>query len=95
MSLANPFGEKDNVASILGTHLYKDTTVVVTRGDYSPLMKRINDELMKAKDNTSNDIETDMLEDYVASFYTGSIDSHKNGSRHWIKNKGPIVETWV
>ena len=34
-----------------------------------------------------------MLNDYVHSFKTGSVDDHKQGSRHWIKNKGPIVET--
>ena len=56
-------------------------------------MKRINEGLMKARDNASNSNESNMLEDYVASFGTGSIESHKNGSRHWIRNKGPIVET--
>lgn len=36
-----------------------------------------------------------MIDRYVDSFKTGSLDEHKNGSRFWIKNKNPIIETLV
>lgn len=43
----------------------------------------------------SNAHEKAMLESYIKSFRTGSVDDHKEGSRHWIRDKGPIVETYV
>lgn len=35
------------------------------------------------------------MEAYIHSFAVGSVQSHKEGSRHWIRDKGPIVEACV
>ncbi|BFZ07144.1 hypothetical protein BsWGS_10183 [Bradybaena similaris] len=67
----------------------------VTRGDYSSLMALLAQELEEAQKYVSNDVEKQMLAEYVKSFSTGSLPAHKEGSRFWIKNKGPIVETYI
>lgn len=67
----------------------------ITTGDYQALLNRVSDNLVLAGKHCSNQLEKDMLEQYSQSFLTGSLDRHKDGSRHWIKNKGPIVETYI
>merc|ERR1719499_1574289 len=36
-----------------------------------------------------------MMENYVKSFAGGSIDDHMEGSKTWVQNKGPVVETYI
>lgn len=58
-------------------------------------MKLLNKHLELAKKTARNDNESKMIGEYLKHFNSGDLDEHKEGSRYWIKDKGPIVETYI
>lgn len=68
-------------------HVFK-----LTRGDYSEILKLIVENLDKAKGYAANENQIQRIVNYNKSFVTGEISAHKDGSRYWIKDKGPIIE---
>ncbi|KAG1940531.1 dipeptidyl peptidase 3 [Pimephales promelas] len=78
-----------------GRYEFEDAVFSVKRGDYSFLMEKVCQNLEKAKAHAANENQKKMLEEYIRSFTYGSVEAHKEGSRFWIKDKGPIVESYI
>eukprot|EP00500_Bicosoecida_sp_ms1_P004572 CAMPEP_0203815534 /NCGR_PEP_ID=MMETSP0115-20131106/11160_1 /ASSEMBLY_ACC=CAM_ASM_000227 /TAXON_ID=33651 /ORGANISM="Bicosoecid sp, Strain ms1" /LENGTH=727 /DNA_ID=CAMNT_0050724431 /DNA_START=24 /DNA_END=2207 /DNA_ORIENTATION=- len=74
---------------------FEGRTIRVVRGDYGALMARVADNLDKAAAVAANDEQKAMLAKYSASFRGGSVEDHIEGSRHWIRDKGPSVESYI
>ncbi|RLU16899.1 hypothetical protein DMN91_010968 [Ooceraea biroi] len=85
----------DDPKITLSEETYRNARFKITRGDYSELMVRVVENLKKAKAYASNQTEKDMLDKYIDHFQTGSLDDHRDGSRLWIKDKGPAIETYI
>ena len=68
---------------------------MVQRGDYAPLMARVLSQIRQAEAHVANDSQLQMLQRYGASFELGSIEEHKDASRHWIQDKSPIIESYI
>ncbi|KAF3705661.1 Dipeptidyl peptidase 3 [Channa argus] len=81
--------------SCCGSFIFEEKDFTVKRGDYAPLMEKVCYYLQQAQACAANDNQRKMLEEYSRSFTFGSIEAHKEGSRYWIKDKGPIVESYI
>ncbi|XP_053691667.1 dipeptidyl peptidase 3-like [Sabethes cyaneus] len=86
-------GEKEGVTR--APVVYKDCTFKVTRGDYNEILQKVIFHLNEANKYSANEHQKQMINHYVSSFTEGSLESHKNGSRYWIQDKGPSVETYI
>ncbi|CAD5120906.1 DgyrCDS9459 [Dimorphilus gyrociliatus] len=68
----------------------------IVQGDYCDILKKTCNFLELARQtNFANEREKVMLRHYINSFKTGSIDEHKEGSKIWVLNKSPIIETYI
>ena len=94
-SNANETDAGDATGALCRKHTFDGKSFTVRRGDYAPLMARVTTALTAALPFADNDEQRLMLEGYIRSFNSGSIEAHKDGSRHWIKDKGPAVESYI
>jgi hypothetical protein len=56
-------------------------------GDHAPFMQRIVANLQQAEKYAANETEVKMVQSYIKCFAEGDIEDHKEGSRHWIRDK--------
>ncbi|KAK4472007.1 hypothetical protein MN116_004623 [Schistosoma mekongi] len=83
------------VQSVHFDGLPQDTCLQLEYGDYCEIMKLLVDCSMDAEAHSLNKVESEMWHHYAKSFCTGSVDSHKDASRLWVKDKGPVVESYI
>ncbi|KAI9204354.1 peptidase family M49-domain-containing protein [Polychytrium aggregatum] len=85
-----------SVDSYIGKTFQKDgKSVTLVFGEFAPHLAKVVENLEKAIPHAANEHQRLMLEAYVRSFRTGSIEDHKDSQRHWIKDIGPTVESNV
>lgn len=70
----------------------KGKKLKVVYGDHAVEMGKIARNLTEAKKYALNDTEAAMQGEYVKAFHDGSMQAHKDSQRHWIRDKGPMVE---
>ncbi|KAI0751198.1 aflatoxin-detoxifizyme [Daedaleopsis nitida] len=75
--------------------LDRHARLTVEYGDFSDAMQKAVTALTEAKKYAANEHQAGALENYIDSFKTGSIDAHKKGSEHWVKDIGPVVESYI
>eukprot|EP00493_Phyllostaurus_siculus_P025946 UN26291 len=88
-------GVSNEANKMFGYFKFEDCDITVESGDLHRFMKGVVDNVHTAKDYCSGRREWAMLDGYEKSFRGGSIDDHKEGSKHWVTNKGPNVETYI
>ncbi|KZT11356.1 aflatoxin-detoxifizyme [Laetiporus sulphureus 93-53] len=69
--------------------------LTVEYGDFAEPLQKAVDALREAKKYVANDRQAAMVDYYIESFETGSIDAHKKGSTEWVKDIGPVVESYI
>ncbi|KAG1731884.1 peptidase family M49-domain-containing protein [Suillus lakei] len=69
--------------------------LTVEYGDCSAALAKAVTALHEAQKYTASDTQIKMIEGYINSFKTGSIEEHKAASAHWVKDVGPVVESYI
>ncbi|KAJ3838296.1 aflatoxin-detoxifizyme [Lentinula raphanica] len=69
--------------------------LTIEYGDHAEALKKVVVALEEATKYTANAYQTKMIEKYIDSFNTGSIQAHKDGSTEWVKDVGPIIESYI
>lgn len=74
---------------------FEGATFNVVSGDYSPIMEAVVHDLKEASYCVANETQSKMLSFYIESFEKGSIEAHIEGSKEWIQDNSPAVESYI
>ena len=72
---------------------YKGLNITLSYRDYSDELEDVVLHLKQALKYTANKHQENMINSYIKHFTYGDLQYHKESQRHWIKDKGPVVET--
>ena len=78
---------------ISDSSLPKNAIFKLCRGDFKEIMALLVEAIEGVKSTALNETQRSMWEQYQISFRTGSIEAHKQGSKLWVTDKQPVVET--
>ncbi|KAG9119110.1 hypothetical protein FRC07_006039, partial [Ceratobasidium sp. 392] len=74
---------------------FDNVDITIEYGDHSAALQKVVTALEEAKKHAANEHQVKMTEGYIQSFKTGSIKQHKEASTHWVKDVGPVVESYI
>ncbi|CAE6522086.1 unnamed protein product [Rhizoctonia solani] len=74
---------------------FDNVDITVRYGDHGAALKKVVENLTEAKKYAANEHQTKMIEGYIESFKSGSVKQHKDASTHWVKDVGPVVESYI
>ncbi|KIO34275.1 hypothetical protein M407DRAFT_64255 [Tulasnella calospora MUT 4182] len=77
------------------TTLDSKAKLAIEYGDFKEALEKSADALTEAKKYAANDTQRKMLDGYISSFKSGSIEEHKQASTEWVKDISPVVESYL
>lgn len=75
------------------TTLENGFTVSFQFGDHSAEFKHIVENFQLAAKHVANETQAKMIQYYIESFKSGSMDAHKKSQIEWVKDLQPLVES--
>ncbi|KAJ6084950.1 hypothetical protein N7499_004579 [Penicillium canescens] len=72
-----------------------DVVVRILSGDHHKEMSKICESLVRAKEFASNETQVNIIDHYVESFRTGSLQAFRESQKEWVKDKSPVVEAML
>ncbi|KAG9699925.1 hypothetical protein KCU95_g1020, partial [Aureobasidium melanogenum] len=69
-----------------------DVTIRVMKGDYAHILEKVCASLSAASEYAATDSQLAVINDYIRSFTTGSLDAYRDSQKKWVVEKGPVIE---